>query len=85
MNIGVRDTLTLNGKDKYVVAGKITYKDDTYYYLVSLNNELDVKFCLHNKNNITSLTEVIDPDIIEELLPLFCKSGIEFLSNNVDN
>jgi len=85
MNIEIRDTITLDDKEQYVVAGKTNYQNETYYYLVCLKNKIDIKFCLADKNDVTSLTEVTDPDLIEILLPLFYESAKDFLPNDIKN
>lgn len=73
MNIDIRDLITLDDKNKYVVASKTNYENRTYYLLVNSNDMSDVKFC-YEKGIDSALLESNDKEINQKLLPLFLKA-----------
>lgn len=73
MNIDIKDLITLDGKEKYVVTSKANYQNKTYYLLVNEKNMSDVKFCYEKGNNV--LVESEDNDINQKLIPLFLKAS----------
>lgn len=73
MNIDIKDVITLDGKEKYIVTSKTNYENKIYYLLVNENNMGDVKFCYEKGNNV--LVESEDNDINQKLLPLFLKAS----------
>lgn len=80
MNIDIKDIITLDGKEKYVVASKASYQNKTYYLLVNENNMKDVKFC-YEKGENNALLESNDVDTNQALIPLFLKSSSEVLKD----
>lgn len=79
MIIGIKDILTLDDKNDYVVVSKINYENKTYYYLVDINNNENLKFCYEDNNE---LVEIEDKELTTKLLPMFLKVSKEELSNN---
>lgn len=79
MNIDIKDRVTLNDNNEYVVVSKTNYQNKIYYYLVDMNNNENIKFCVEISNN--SLSEVIDKPLIQKLLPLFIKASKDFIPN----
>lgn len=77
MNIDIKDRVTLNDNNEYVVVSKTNYQKKTYYYLVDMNNNENIKFCVETSNN--SLSEVFEETIIQNLLPLFIKASKQFI------
>jgi len=75
MNIDIKDTITLDDNNNYVVVSKADYENNTYYYLIDKENNENVKFCVENKNSENSIIEVIDENLIQKLLPLFVDNG----------
>ncbi len=74
MNIDIKDVITLDGKEKYIVTSKAIYENKIYYLLVNENNMKDVKFCYEKgENNI--LLESEDISVNQKLLPLFLKAS----------
>lgn len=71
MLIDIKDVLTLDDKNDYVVISKIIYENKTYYYLVDNNDNSNLKFC-YEKND--SLVELEDKELTTKLLPLFLKN-----------
>ena len=71
MIIDIKDILTLDDNNDYVVISKTTYESKTYYYLGDNNNNSHLKFC-YEKND--SLVELEDKELTTKLLPLFLKS-----------
>ena len=70
MDIDIKDTLTLSDDNSYIVVSKVSYKDNTYYYLIDKNTNENVKFCMEKSEN-KSLLEIKDANLIQQLLPLF--------------
>lgn len=68
MIINIKDTLTLDDNNEYVVISKINYDNKNYYYLLDKNNKNNFKFCYEDNDE---LVEIDDKDLITKLLPLF--------------
>lgn len=68
MIINIKDTLTLDDNNEYVVISKINYESKNYYYLLDKNNKENFKFCFEDKEE---LVEVDDKQLATKLLPLF--------------
>ncbi len=68
MIINIKDTLTLDDNNEYVVISKINYESKNYYYLLDKNNKENFKFCYEDKEE---LVEVDDKQLATKLLPLF--------------
>lgn len=77
----IKDVLTLEDNNKYVVASKINYEGKEYYYLVDINNPSNLMFC-YNEND--TMVELDDKELTTKLLPLFyeaCKNEIPNIEN----
>jgi len=74
MNIDIKDLITLSNDIQYVVASKINCENNTYYYLIGKEKIDDIKFCMEN-TEISSLIELEDAGLIQQLLPLFLKAS----------
>lgn len=71
MKIDVKDLITLDDNNEYVVTGIADYNGITYYCLVDIHNNSNIKFCyLDNDEFVESSDQVINT----RLLPLFMKS-----------
>ena len=81
MNIKIKDVLTLDDKNKYVVVSIVNLENKSYYYLVDINNN-NVKFCYECNNG---LVEIDDNELIRKLLPLFYNSAKDNLLSNLNN
>ena len=68
MTINIKDTLTLDDNNEYVVISKINYENKNYYYLLDKNNEKNIKFCYEDNEE---LVEIEDKKLTTKLLPLF--------------
>lgn len=83
MNINIKDVVTLNDDNEYVVASKTNYEGKTYYYLVDINKPENLMFCYEDTNE---LVESIDKELNTKLLPLFYEASKhianEILNNN---
>jgi len=72
MKIEIKDVITLDDNNKYVVCGKVDYQDKYYLYLVDMNDLGNVKFGLEkNENNQIKIVGIEDENLIRILLPLF--------------
>lgn len=68
MIINIKNILTLDDNNEYVVISKINYNNKNYYYLLNKNNNDIPKFCYEDNDE---LVEINDRDLIAKLLPLF--------------
>lgn len=78
MNIDIKDTLTLDDKNQYVVVSKINYENKIYYYLVDIHNHANLKFCYEDKDE---LVELANKELTAKLLPLFYEKAISEMSD----
>lgn len=79
MMIDIKDVLTLDDKNEYVVVSKINYNDKTYYYLIDKNVNSNIKFCYQDGEE---LVEFNDKQLTTKLLPLFLQAIKENLNIN---
>ena len=70
MNINIKDIITLDGLNEYVVVSKTKYNGIIYYYLININDYNDMLICYEKDDE---LIEVEDNKLILELSPLFYK------------
>ena len=76
MNIEIKDIITLNGNEKYVVCSMTEYEKNIYFYLINIIDYEDIKFgMLNRKGNKTYITEIEDKALIQQLLPLLYKEA----------
>ena len=78
MIINIKDTLTLDDNNEYVVISKIYYENKNYYYLLDKNNEENVKFCYEDNEE---LVEIDDKELTTKLLPLFVETAQKEVNN----
>lgn len=78
MIINIKDTLTLDDNNEYVVVSKVNYENKNYYYLLDKNNNENVKFCYEENEE---LVEIDDKELTTKLLPLF----VEVAQKEIDN
>ena len=72
MTINIKDTLTLDDNNEYVVVSKISVDDKNYFYLIDKNNNSNVKFCYQDNDE---LVELNDKELVTRLLPLFVENA----------
>ncbi len=70
MKINIKDILTLDDDNRYIVISKINYEERNYYYLMDVNVNSNIKFCYEEDDE---LIEIDDNKFITKLLPLFYK------------
>ena len=78
MTINIKDTLTLDDDNEYVVVSKITYENKNYYYLLDKNNTTNVMFCYEDNGD---LVELNDKELTTKLLPLFLEVAKKEVNN----
>lgn len=91
MNIDIKDVITLDDDNEYVVVSKVDYKDDTYFYIVNTNISEDnneegkegFKILKLNKDN-QKLAEFDDENLVRILIPLFFKETASFIETEKD-
>ena len=74
MTINIKDTLTLDDNNEYVVVSKIYFDNKNYYYLLDKNNIENPLFCYEDNDE---LVEINDKELTTKLLPLFVKVAQE--------
>ena len=72
MIINIKDTLTLDDNNEYVVVSKISVDDNNYFYLIDKNDNSNVKFCYQDNDE---LVELNDEELVTRLLPLFVENA----------
>lgn len=72
MIINIKDTLTLDDNNEYVVVSKISVDDKNYFYLIDKNDNSNVKFCYQDNDE---LVELNDKELVTRLLPLFVENA----------
>lgn len=77
MTINIKDTLTLDDNNEYIIVSKINYDNKCYYYLLDKNNN-DVKFCYEDGEE---LVEIEDKELTTILLPLFLEAAQKEVNN----
>lgn len=78
MNIDIKDLITLNDNNKYVVVSKALYDSKNYFFLLDINNDTNIKFCYLDNNE---LVESEDKTINTNLLKLFYETAKNSLEN----
>ena len=72
--LGIKDLVTLDDKNKYLVANKTNIDGITYYMLVDIDNSKNYKFCYEvNEKNILKLIQIEDKKTINKLVIVFMK------------
>ena len=82
MNIEIKDTITLSDDKEYVVVSKVKHENKTYYFILDINDEDNIRICVENK---FYLVDVSDEKLKNTLLPLFmqqAKEELEKMQNN---
>ena len=71
MIINIKDTLTLDDNNEYVVVSKVNADNRNYFYLIDKNDNANVKFCYQDNDE---LVELNDKELVTRLLPLFVEN-----------
>lgn len=66
MNLDIKDVITLSDNNEYVIVSKTNYDSKTYYYIVDINNNSNIKFCYEQENK---LIELEDKKTIQAIIP----------------
>lgn len=82
MIANIKDALTLDDDNEYVVVSKINYENKFYYYLVDMNNDGNFKFCYEDGEE---LVEFVDEKLAATLLPLFLEVSKKELNIDLEN
>lgn len=78
MELNIKDVIALDDGNNYVVVSKTNYNNETYYYLLDINNNKNFKILKLNINN-NKLMEFEDQNLIKELLPMFLKESAKHI------
>lgn len=78
MNIKIKDVLTLDDDNKYVVASRIFHEGKDFLYLVDINNNANIKFCYIDNDEIV---ESNNKELNTKLIPLFYETSKILLEN----
>ena len=68
MEIDIKDLVTLNDNNKYMVISKTLFNSKNYLFLMDINNNSNIKFCYFDNDEIV---ESNDKAINTDLLKLF--------------
>ena len=80
MSIDIKDIITVSDEKNYVVVSKIDYDEDIYYYLTDVDDNVNTKFLVQNKERSESLLEVKDAELLQKLFPMFLKKTKESIN-----
>lgn len=80
MNIDIKDRITLDGQNEYLVVSKINYEDKIFYLLLNVTNYKDIKICFENKEKFNTLVESEDSTLNKMLMPSFMKEAINSIT-----
>ncbi len=72
----IRDIVTLDNDEDYVVASKVTTQMNVFYYLTNLREPTDMIVCREDQGE---LEEIIDPRVVSKLIPLFFENSKDIL------
>lgn len=72
----IRDIITLDDNNKYLIVSKLYYNNKDYYYLVDINNPQNLLFCYEDKQNLVELTDRL---LLNKLLPIFSMISNKYL------
>ena len=76
MNIEIKDIIKLADNNSYVVCSRTEFQGITYFYLIDLENNENIKFVQEvQRDNKTVVIEVEDKDLLQTLLPLFYENA----------
>lgn len=73
----IKDIITLDDNNKYVIISKIDYEERKYYYLVDIKNIENLMFCYEDRGDLVKLN---NPDLIKKLLPLFLETSKDIIN-----
>lgn len=76
--IEIKDLITLDDNNKYVVVSKTNYNEKNYYYLIDIKQSKNIKFCYFESDE---MIEITNKELITELLPLFYENAKNMLNN----
>jgi hypothetical protein len=71
--IDIKDVITLDDKNKYIVMAKTLMDDNIYLYLLDAKDYTNYKFCLLDKDSGNKLSEINDKETLKTLVKLFSK------------
>jgi hypothetical protein len=74
MNLNIKDIVTLDDDNEYLVVSKADYEGDTYFYISDVVNTGNLKLLKLNKEN-NHLAEFYDPELSEKLLPILYENA----------
>ena len=77
MNIDIKDVITLDDNNEYVVVNKVNYNDKNYYYLIDMEDSENLMFCYEDNGD---LVEVNDKELTAKLLPLFLEKSNDIIN-----
>ena len=80
MNIDIRDIITLDDNNEYVVVSKANYNNEAYFYIFDINNKESFKILKLNKEN-NKLIEFEDQDLVKNLIPLFFNEAKDLMDS----
>ncbi|MDD2227571.1 MAG: hypothetical protein PHH71_03220 [Clostridia bacterium] len=80
MNIEIQDVIKLDDKNEYVVVSKADFEQQTYVYIVDINNNTKFKIAKVLKDKLVEVDD--NKELIRELIVLFYKNAINAIDVN---
>lgn len=80
--IDIKDIVTLDDNNDYIVVSKLNYQEKTFYYLLDIYNDENIKFCYENNREFV---EIEDKNLITNLLPLFLQVTQKEIESDQNN
>ena len=77
-----KDLVSLSDKCTYVVVQKTEYEGKTYYYLIDINKNENIKFGYQDNDEFVEIT---NPELIRKLVTIFGKQAIEIIKEYKDD
>jgi hypothetical protein len=69
--LNIKDIITLEDNQEYVITSIAEYEDEYYYYLVDINKISNIKICklILNQENY-GLLEIEDDQLLSKIIPI---------------
>jgi len=82
MELEIKKIITLNDNKDYVITSIAEYENETYVYIIDINDLTNFKFCkLVSYNGAESLQEIKDDATLSNIIPVL-HAAIEEEINN---
>jgi len=80
MNIEIQDVIKLDDKNEYVIVSKADFEQQTYIYIVNINDNTKFKIAKFLKDRLVEVED--NKDLIRKLIVLFYKNALDAIDVN---